>query len=47
MSVTEFEYLASLISLKVEKVDTYMRQAITVKERLVISITLRFIATGD
>jgi hypothetical protein len=45
MSVTEFEYLASLISSKVEKSNTYMRQVITVKERL--AITLRFLATGD
>jgi hypothetical protein len=45
MSMTEFEYLASLISSKVEKSDTCMRQAITVKERL--AITLRFLATGD
>jgi hypothetical protein len=45
MSMTEFEYLASLISSKVEKSDTCMRQAITVRERL--AITLRFLATGD
>jgi hypothetical protein len=45
MSMIEFEYLASLISSKVEKSDTDMRQAITVPERLVIN--LRFIATGD
>jgi hypothetical protein len=33
------------ISSKVEKTDTYMRQAITIKERL--AITLRFLAIGD
>jgi endonuclease III-like uncharacterized protein len=45
MSMTEFEYLASLISSKVERSDTYMRHGITVKERL--AITLRCLATGD
>lgn len=45
MSMHDFEYLASLISLKVKKTDTYMREAITVKERL--AITLRYLATGD
>jgi hypothetical protein len=45
MSLTEFEYLASLISSKVETIATYMKQAITVKERL--AITLRFLSTGD
>jgi hypothetical protein len=43
--MTEFEHLASFISSKVAKSDTYMRQAIAVKERL--AITLRFLATGD
>jgi hypothetical protein len=44
-SMIEFEYLASLISSEVGKRYTYMRQAITVKEGL--AITLRFLATGD
>jgi hypothetical protein len=45
MSMTEFKYLASLISSKVEKSVTYMRQAITVMERL--TSILKFLATGD
>jgi hypothetical protein len=45
MSMIEFEYLAWLIFSKVEQIDTCMRQAITVKERL--AINLRFLATGD
>jgi hypothetical protein len=45
MSMTEFQYLASIISSKVAKNDTYMRQALTLKKRL--AITLRFPATGD
>jgi hypothetical protein len=45
--MTKFEYLASLISSQVENSDTYtyMRQAITGKK--ILSITLRFLATGD
>jgi hypothetical protein len=45
MPKTEFEYLTSFNSSKVAKSDTFMRQAITVKARL--AITLRFLATGD
>lgn len=45
MTLVDFEYLVALISHKVEKIDTHMRQAITVKERL--ALTLRFLATGD
>ncbi|KAJ8914051.1 hypothetical protein NQ315_017570 [Exocentrus adspersus] len=45
MTLADFEYLVALISPKVEKTDTHLRQAITVKERL--ALTLRFLATGD
>lgn len=43
--MTDFEHLVSLISLKVKRMDTNMREVITVKERL--ALTLRFLATGD
>lgn len=45
MSMADFEYLAELIKLVVEKSNTFMREAITVKERL--AVTLRYLATGD
>lgn len=45
MSLADFQYLAELIKPMVEKSDTFMREAITVEERL--AITLRFLATGD
>lgn len=45
MTLVDFEYLVALISPKLEKTDPYLRQAISVKERL--ALTLRFIATGD
>lgn len=45
MTLADFEHLVALISPKVEKIDTHLRQAITVKERL--ALTLRFLATGD
>lgn len=40
-----FDDLVNVIEPKVGKMDTNMREAITVKERL--AITLRFLATGD
>uniref|UniRef100_A0A182NVM3 DDE Tnp4 domain-containing protein n=1 Tax=Anopheles dirus TaxID=7168 RepID=A0A182NVM3_9DIPT len=45
MTESDFYYLLSLISHNVQRMDTVMRKAITVKERL--AITLRFLATGD
>lgn len=45
MITNDFEYLESLIGPKIERMNTNMREPITVKERLVIS--LRFLATGD
>ncbi|KAJ8879666.1 hypothetical protein PR048_020274 [Dryococelus australis] len=45
MTLVEFERLHELISSQIGKRDIYMREAITVKERL--AITLRFLATGD
>jgi len=45
MTIDDFEYLVSLIGPKIERTNTNMREPITVKERL--AITLRFLATGD
>ncbi|KAF6214999.1 hypothetical protein GE061_009747 [Apolygus lucorum] len=45
MKSTDFDYLVLVIGPKIEPVDTHMREAITVKER--IAITLRYLATGD
>lgn len=44
MSKQDFEHLLTLIEPAVKKRDTYMRSAITTKERL--ALTLRFLATG-
>lgn len=45
MTIDDFEYLVSLIGPKIERTNTNMREPITVKKRL--AITLRFLATGD
>lgn len=45
MSLQEFENLCSLLSGKINKCDTNYREAITLRERVLI--TLRFLASGD
>ena len=45
MTEEDFEYMLQKITPKICKQDTYMRKAITVRERLIIG--LRFIATGE
>lgn len=45
ISSQDFEFLLNAISPKIKKMDTTMRKAITVIERL--AITLRFLATGE
>lgn len=45
MSAEDFEELSSWIALIVQKKDTNMREAISVGERLML--TLRFLATGN
>ncbi|CAH1982820.1 unnamed protein product [Acanthoscelides obtectus] len=45
MSLADFEYLLNIVSPMISKKDTSMRQAITPKIRL--AITLRYLATGD
>ena len=45
MSMADFAYLVQLLSPTVAKEDTHFRRAITVQDRL--AVTLRFLATGD
>lgn len=45
MSLSDFEYLLTLISPIISKQDTQLRDSIPAKIRL--AITLRFLATGD
>lgn len=45
LSKLEFENLYSLINTKISKKDTNFREAISARERLLV--TLRFLATGD
>jgi hypothetical protein len=45
MSPSEFEFLINLIGEKISKKSTAVRKAISVQERL--ALTLRFLASGD
>ena len=45
MSVEDFDYLTEAITPYVKRQDTTFRKAISVRERL--GVTLRFLATGD
>lgn len=45
MSAEDIEYLCSLVAVKIQKCDPNYREAITVSERVLI--TLRYLATGD
>jgi len=45
MSLSEFEFLINLIGEKISKKDTAFWKAISVQERL--ALTLRFLASGD
>lgn len=45
MSEENFQKLLNLVEMRITKVDTHLRQAITAEERL--TATLRFLATGQ
>lgn len=45
MSLEDFEYLLSQVDPIIRKMDTNVREAVTSRERL--TVTLRFLATGD
>ncbi|KFB52299.1 AGAP013250-PA-like protein [Anopheles sinensis] len=45
VSKEEFEYLLAIVTPKIRKLDTCMRDAITARGKLII--TLRFLGAGD
>lgn len=45
MSADDFDYLVELLRPRIEKQDTSFRKAITVSQRL--AVTLRYLATGE
>uniref|UniRef100_A0A182SLP3 Uncharacterized protein n=1 Tax=Anopheles maculatus TaxID=74869 RepID=A0A182SLP3_9DIPT len=45
MTEEDFDYLLNILTPLIMREDTYMRKAVTARERLII--TLRFLATGD
>lgn len=45
MSRDDFDHLHELIGPKIARMDTFLRRAVTSKERFII--TLRYLATGD
>lgn len=45
MSPSDFEHLITLIGPKIAKKDTHWRKAISIQDRL--AVTIRFLATGD
>uniref|UniRef100_A0A182NLJ3 DDE Tnp4 domain-containing protein n=1 Tax=Anopheles dirus TaxID=7168 RepID=A0A182NLJ3_9DIPT len=45
MQREDFNYILSIITPSIQRQDTYMRDAITAKDKLII--TLRYLAAGD
>ena len=46
MSSTDFESIIRLVTAKIMKKDTHMKQAITVEKKLALTLKF-FLATGD